>query len=198
MNIGLTGGIATGKSTVSQMLVTRGAALIDADVIAREVMEPGHPVLQAVQERFGPDVIHDDGTLNRKKLGEIVFADPEKLKALNGLTHPAIRAEMRQRMADHEAADPKRLVVVDIPLLYESGLETMFEQVMVVYVPREVQLNRLMQRDGLTLEQAEARIRAQMDIEEKKERADILIDNSLGMDKTELQIEDFWRNKVLL
>ncbi|MGG4555056.1 dephospho-CoA kinase [Paenibacillus humicus] len=198
MNIGLTGGIATGKSTVSQMLVKRGAILIDADVIAREVMEPGHPVLQAVRERFGPDVIHDDGTLNRKRLGEIVFSDPEKLKALNGLTHPAIRAEMRKRMAAYEAADPGRLVVVDIPLLYESGLETMFEQVMVVYVPRELQLKRLMKRDELTLEQAEARIRAQMDIEKKKERADILIDNSLGMDKTELQIAEFWRNKVLL
>lgn len=198
MNIGLTGGIATGKSTVSQMLVKRGALLIDADVIAREVMEPGHPVLQAVRERFGSDVIYDDGTLNRKRLGEIVFSDPEKLKALNGLTHPAIRAEMRKRMAAYEAADPGRLVVVDIPLLYESGLETMFEQVMVVYVPRELQLERLMQRDELTLEQAEARIRAQMDIEKKKERADILIDNSLGMDKTELQIAEFWRNKVLL
>jgi len=198
MNIGLTGGIATGKSTVSQMLVKRGAILIDADVIAREVMEPGHPVLLSVRERFGPNVIHDDGTLNRKRLGEIVFSDPEKLRALNDLTHPAIRAEMRRRMADYEAANAKRLVVVDVPLLYESGLNTMFEQVMVVYVPRELQLERLMQRDELTLEQAEARIRAQMDIEHKKERADILIDNSLGMDKTELQIEEFWQNQVLL
>ncbi|WP_055108790.1 dephospho-CoA kinase [Paenibacillus ihumii] len=198
MIIGLTGGIATGKSTVSRMLVKRGAVLIDADAIAREVMEPGHPVLQAVQERFGTAVIHEDGTLNRKKLGEIVFSDPEERKALNDLTHPAIRAEMRTRMADYEAADPERLVVVDIPLLYESGLEAMFRQVMVVYVPREIQLERLMQRDGLTLEQAEARIAAQMDIEEKKERADILIDNSLGLDKTESQIEDFWRNKGLL
>ncbi|MFD3257918.1 dephospho-CoA kinase [Paenibacillus lentus] len=198
MNIGLTGGIATGKSTVSQMLVKRGAVLIDADVIAREVMEPGHPVLSAVQKRFGAAVINEDGTLNRKKLGEIVFSDPEERKALNDITHPAIRAEMRKRMADYEAAQPERLVVVDIPLLYESGLETLFEQVMVVYVPREIQLSRLMQRDDLTLEQAEARIRAQMDIERKKERADILIDNSLGMDKTESQIEDFWRNKGLL
>ncbi|MNJ37088.1 Dephospho-CoA kinase [compost metagenome] len=198
MNIGLTGGIATGKSTVSRMLVKRGAVLIDADVIAREVMEPGHPVLLAVQKRFGAAVIHKDGTLNRKKLGEIVFSDPEERKALNEITHPAIRAEMRTRMADFEEAQPGRLVVVDIPLLYESGLDTMFDQVMVVYVPREIQLSRLMERDGLTLEQAEARIRAQMDIEWKKERADILIDNSLGLDKTESQIEDFWRNKGLL
>lgn len=198
MNIGLTGGIATGKSTVSRMLVKRGAILIDADVIAREVMEPGHPVLLEVRKRFGADIIHEDGTLNRKKLGEIVFSDPEERKALNEISHPAIRSEMKIRMAKHEAVQPDRLVVVDIPLLYESGLETMFEQVMVVYVPRELQLSRLMQRDGLTLEQAEARVRAQMDIERKKERADILIDNSLGLDKTESQIEEFWRNKGLL
>lgn len=198
MNIGLTGGIATGKSTVSQMLVKRGAILIDADVIAREVMEPGHPVLLEVQKRFGAGIINEDGSLNRKKLGEIVFSNPEERKALNEITHPAIRSEIKMRMANYETARSDRLIVVDIPLLYESSLETMFEQVMVIYVPREVQLSRLMQRDGMTLEQAEARVGAQLDIEWKKERADILIDNSLGLDKTELQIEDFWRNKVLL
>ncbi|AZK48081.1 dephospho-CoA kinase [Paenibacillus lentus] len=197
MNIGLTGGIATGKSTVSQMLVERGAILIDADVIAREVMEPGHPVLLEVRKRFGAGIIQEDGTLNRKKLGEIVFSNPKERKVLNEITHPAIRSEIKMRMANYEAAQPGCLIVVDIPLLYESGLESMFEQVMVVYVPREMQLKRLMQRDGLTLEQAEARVGAQLDIERKKERADILVDNSLGLDKTELQIEDFWRNKGL-
>ncbi|WP_019640341.1 dephospho-CoA kinase [Paenibacillus fonticola] len=198
MNVGLTGGIATGKSTVSQMLVKRGAILIDADVIAREVMEPEHPVFQAVQHRFGPGILNEDGTLNRKKLGEIVFSNEEERRALNGITHPAIRAEMKRRMADYEAQQPERLVVVDIPLLYESGLEQLFEQVMVVYLPREEQLARLMQRDGLTYEQAQSRIRAQMDIEQKKERADILIDNSLGVQETEAQIEQFWRNMRLL
>ncbi|MNJ33680.1 Dephospho-CoA kinase [compost metagenome] len=198
MNVGLTGGIATGKSTVSQMLVKRGAILIDADVIAREVMEPDHPVFQAVQHRFGPGILNEDGTLNRKKLGEIVFSNEEERRALNGITHPAIRAEMKRRMADYEAQQPERLVVVDIPLLYESGLEQLFEQVMVVYLPREEQLARLMQRDGLTYEQAQSRIRAQMDIEQKKERADILIDNSLGVQETEAQIEQFWRNMRLL
>ncbi|MGZ7445173.1 dephospho-CoA kinase [Paenibacillus sp. TH7-28] len=198
MNIGLTGGIATGKSTVSRMLVRKGAVLIDADVIAREIMEPGHPVLAAVAERFGQAVLHPDGTLNRKKLGEIVFASPEERKALENLTHPAIRAEMRKRMAELEAEDPRRLVVADIPLLYESGLERLYERIMVVYVPRDVQLSRLMERDVLSREEAERRLNAQMDIELKKERADILIDNSRGLDETERQIDGFWRDQGLL
>ncbi|GJM74303.1 hypothetical protein HMSSN036_65190 [Paenibacillus macerans] len=191
MNIGLTGGIATGKSTVSRMLVQRGAALIDADVIAREIMEPGHPVLAAVAKRFGQTVLHPDGTLDRKKLGEIVFADPERRKALENLTHPAIRAEMKQRLDALEAAAPRRLVVADIPLLYESGLERLYERIMVVYVPRDLQLARLMERDGLSRNEAERRLNAQMDIELKKERADILIDNSRGLDETERQIDEF-------
>lgn len=141
MNIGLTGGIATGKSTVSRLLAERGAAIIDADVIAREIMEPGHPVLAAVSERFGPGVLHPDGTLNRKKLGEIVFSHPEERKALEALTHPAIRAEMKRRMEELEAADPHRLVVADIPLLYESGLDPLYDQIMVVYVPRRGTVN---------------------------------------------------------
>ncbi|CAM4443224.1 dephospho-CoA kinase [Paenibacillus phoenicis] len=197
MNIGLTGGIATGKSTVSRLLAERGAAIIDADVIAREIMEPGHPVLAAVSERFGPGVLHPDGTLNRKKLGEIVFSHPEERKALEALTHPAIRAEMKRRMEELEAADPHRLVVADIPLLYESGLDPLYDQIMVVYVPREVQLTRLMLRDGLSKEAAEQRISAQMDIEIKKERADILIDNSGGLEETKRQIDDFWRDQGL-
>lgn len=195
MNIGLTGGIATGKSTVSQMLVRRGAALIDADVIAREIMEPGHPVLAQVAEHFGQDVLLPGGQLDRKRLGSIVFSDPQQRKALENITHPAIRSEMKRRMAELEASDPNRLVVADIPLLYESGLESLYDEIMVVYVPRGLQLERLMARDGLTREEAEARLRAQMDIELKRERADILIDNSLGRKETELQIDDFWRKK---
>lgn len=197
MNIGLTGGIATGKSTVSRMLARRGAAVIDADLIAREIMEPGHPVLAAVAQQFGQAVLHPDGTLNRKKLGEIVFSQPEARKALESLTHPAIRAEMKQRLSELEAADPQRLVVADIPLLYESGLEALYDEIMVVYVPRELQLSRLIDRDNLSEEEAEKRLGAQMDIELKKERADILIDNSRGLTETERQIDDFWRDKGL-
>ncbi|EHS58459.1 dephospho-CoA kinase [Paenibacillus sp. Aloe-11] len=197
MNIGLTGGIATGKSTVSALLVAKGALLIDADAIAREVMLPGHPVLAAVIQHFGQAVMNSDGTLHRKKLGEIVFADPVQRQALNDITHPAIREEMRLRMVAYEREQSDKLVLADIPLLYESGLESLYEEIMVVYVPREVQLQRLMLRDGLTEEQAGLRLSAQMDIEQKRRLADIVIDNSGTLAETERQIELFWQRKGL-
>ncbi|GIO45040.1 dephospho-CoA kinase [Paenibacillus apis] len=197
MNIGLTGGIATGKSTVSQMLVARGAALIDADVVARRIMEPGHPVLAKVVERFGETVLLAGGQLNRKRLGEIVFSDPVERKALEDITHPAIRREMKAELDALERENPERLVVADIPLLYESGLENLYEEIMVVYVPQSLQLERLMQRDALTVQEAELRLAAQMNIEEKRRRADILIDNSRSYEETESQIDDFWRSRVL-
>lgn len=192
----MTGGIATGKSTVSRMLVERGAALIDADIIAREIMEPGHPALRAVTEHFGRSILLPDGRLDRKRLGEIIFSNPEERRLLEGITHPAIRREMSKRMKELESADPSRLVVADIPLLYESGLENLYEEVMVVYVPRQVQLERLMHRDQLTEEEALQRLMAQMDIEQKKAKADILIDNSYGLKETERQVDEFWRSKV--
>ncbi|GGH57963.1 dephospho-CoA kinase [Paenibacillus silvae] len=198
MNIGLTGGIATGKSSVSAYLASKGALLIDADVIAREVMMPGHPVLAAAVQRFGQAILNADGTLDRKKLGSIVFQHPEERKALEAITHPAIRKEMRERAAAYEMQYPDKLVVSDIPLLYESGLEDGFEEIMVVYVPREVQLERLMSRDQMTLADAEARIAAQMDIERKKERANIVIDNSGSWAQTEKQLQAFLTRKGLL
>ncbi|WP_366289243.1 dephospho-CoA kinase [Paenibacillus sp. AN1007] len=198
MNIGLTGGIATGKSSVSAYLASKGALLIDADVIAREVMEPGHPVLAAAVQRFGQDILHEDGTLDRKKLGSIVFQHPEERKALEAITHPAIRKEMRERAAAYELKHPDKLVVSDIPLLYESGLEDGFTEIMVVYVPRAVQLERLMNRDQMIKADAEARIAAQMDIERKRERADIVIDNSGSWSQTEKQLESFLTHKGLL
>lgn len=195
MIIGLTGGIATGKSTVSAMLVSRGALLVDADVIAREVMLPGHPVLAAVRERFGPEVMNEDGTLNRKELGRIVFGDQGELQALNNITHPAIRQEIKQQMTTYEMQHPDKLVVVDIPLLYESKLDNLFQEVMVVYVPRTLQLQRLIERDGLDVQEAEQRLAAQMDIEEKKRKADIVVDNSKDLQYTEQQLEQWLRNK---
>ncbi|WP_238654746.1 dephospho-CoA kinase [Paenibacillus piscarius] len=188
MIIGLTGGIASGKSTVSALFVREGAALVDADIIAREVMLPGHPVLAAAVQAFGERILRPDGTLDRAGLGEIVFRDPEALQTLNHLTHPAIRKEIKERMNALEQDDPQRLVIVDIPLLYESELDTLFEQIIVVYVPRRVQLARLMERSGMTLEQAEDRIAAQMDIELKRRRATYVIDNSGGLEATEHQV----------
>ncbi|MBO9610203.1 MAG: dephospho-CoA kinase [Paenibacillaceae bacterium] len=197
MNIGLTGGIACGKSTVADSLVRRGALLIDADRIAREVVVPGSPALALVARRFGQVVIAEDGTLARKKLGDIIFADPAARKDLEAILHPAIRREMIARMEQAERERPERLVVVDVPLLYESGLTAMFDEVMVVYVPEQMQLQRLMARDGTSEETARLRIAAQLPIERKKEQADVVIDNSGTLAETELQLDTFWRRKGL-
>lgn len=197
MNIGLTGGIATGKSSVASWLVQQGAALVDADQIAREVMMPGHPVLKQVSERFGAEMLLTDGTLDRKRLGAHIFAHPEERQALEGITHPAIRELIYSRVAQLEAEDPQRLVVADIPLLYESKGAYTFEEIMVVYVPRDVQLQRLMQRDSLDEEQAALRLAAQMDIEQKRQLADIVIDNSGTWEQTQAQLQQFWNGKGL-
>lgn len=197
MNIGLTGGIACGKSTVSAMLVKRGANLVDADRIAREVVLPGSPVLAQVAERFGQAILNEDGSLNRKKLGERIFGDEKARRDLEGLLHPPIRATMREQLAQFERLQPDKLVVVDVPLLYESNLASMFEEVMLVYVPREVQLARLMARDSLTAEQAERRLAAQLPIEQKRQWSDIVIDNSGTLEATERQLDQFWSRKGL-
>lgn len=198
MNIGLTGGIACGKSTVAAMLAARGAILVDADAIAREVVEPGSPALGEIAVRFGQDVINEDGSLHRKRLGEIVFADPNAKRDLEQILHPRIRQIMMGRMRENESRYPDKLVVVDVPLLYESKLESWFSEVMVVYVPREIQLTRLIQRDGLTTELAERRLSAQLPIDEKKARADYVIDNQGSLSATEEQVETFLRGKGLL
>ncbi len=195
MNIGLTGGIASGKSTVSAMLVQKGAALIDADQIAREVVLPGSPVLDQVFQRFGQALRMENGALDRKKLGEIVFADASARKDLEALLHPPIRNIMKERMQQWEQAEPNRLVVVDVPLLFENNLQGMFAQTVLVYVPEEVQLERLMIRDGLGRDAARRRIDAQMSIERKKDFADVVIDNSGSLDQTEIQIDEFLRGK---
>jgi dephospho-CoA kinase len=197
MNIGLTGGIACGKSTVASLLVERGAVLIDADRIAREIVEPGSPALDRISKRFGQAVLDKDGRLIRRRLADIIFNDLEARKALESITHPEIRSIMRQRMEEAENADASKLVVVDVPLLYESGLEAMFQGVMVVYIPVDLQRARLMARDGYTEEEADARIQAQLSIEQKKAMADYVIDNSGTMEQTRHQIERFWQERGL-
>jgi dephospho-CoA kinase len=199
--IGLTGGIASGKSTVAKMLVARGALLVDADQIAREVVQPGSPVLAQVAQRFrlqyDCDVLQADGALDRKRLGALVFADPIAKKTLEALIHPPIRATILERMQTLQNAQPERLIVVDIPLLFESNYTYMFDEVMLVYVPRAEQLRRLIARDGLSLEHAEQRLAAQMPIDDKRTLATVIIDNSGDTTTTERQIEQFWRSKGL-
>lgn len=197
MNIGLTGGIACGKSTVSRLLASRGATIIDADLLAREVVKPGAPALAEVVRVFGQDMLHGDGTLNRKQLGKVVFDSEAKRKRLEELLHPAIIQLMQERMAEAERLQPDKLVVADVPLLYEAQMEDMFQEVLVVAASREVQLERLMQRDKLSGEEAEQRIDAQMPLEWKKEWADTVIDNSGTPEETERQVEQYLRKKGL-
>jgi dephospho-CoA kinase len=197
MKIGLTGGIATGKSTVAAMLVERGALLVDADQVAREVVMPGEPALEAVASTFGQAVIHTDGTLNRKALGEIVFNNRDGLMQLESILHPAIRNRMQQRIRQYEEQNPRQLVVADIPLLYETGQEELYEGIMVVYVPQQLQLTRLMERNGLAQEEALRRIGLQMDIEQKRSRADWVIDNSSSLEQTKRQVDEFWKSQDL-
>jgi len=188
MLIGLTGGIACGKSTVSAMLVKHDALLVDADQVARDVVEPGEPALLQIAKIFGTNVLNSDGSLNRKQLGAIVFSDSDKLKQLEQITHPAIRARMLQTIEMYKQQQPNALIVADIPLLYETNQSHLYEGVLVVYIPHELQVERLMNRNGLTQEEAEARIALQMDIEEKKKRADWVIDNSSTLENTEQQV----------
>lgn len=195
MNIGLTGGIACGKSTVASLLVKLGAILIDADQLAREVVMPGTLALQQITERFGSIVIQPDGALNRKALGAIIFNEPSARKDLEAITHPQIRLAMWDQMRKAEEADPARLVVVDVPLLYESKLQGYFQKVMLVYVSEAIQLQRLMERDGLTMDAAQLRLQAQIPIESKKLLADIIIDNTGTVAETEKQIQLFWQRK---
>lgn len=197
MKIGLTGGIASGKSTVASMLVERGAMLVDADQVAREVVMPGEPALAAVASAFGQAVIHTDGTLNRKALGEIVFNNRELLAQLESILHPAIRSRMQQRIKQYEELDPRQLVVADIPLLYETEQAGLYDGIMVVYVPQKLQLKRLMERNHLEETEAMRRIGLQMDIEQKRTRADWVIDNSGSLEETRRQVDGFWQSKDL-
>ncbi|MCF6092971.1 dephospho-CoA kinase [Microaerobacter geothermalis] len=187
MVIGLTGGIASGKSTVSAMLRHRGAIIVDADLIAREVVKKGNPAWEKIIQHFGQEVLDVNHEIERKRLGEIIFSDPEKRRILNGIVHPYVREEMEKQKKEGQAQG--KLVVLDIPLLIESNLFHMVDQVVLVYVPKSVQLVRLMERNQLSEEEALARIHSQMPLDEKKKWADFIIYNDGSKEETERQID---------
>lgn len=189
MIIGLTGGIACGKSTVSRMLAERDARIIDADLIAREVVRPGEEAWSLVVERFGRDILLANDELDRAKLGSLVFSDEQARLDLNAIVHPAIRGRMRQ-LTKEAQEEGIVLIVLDIPLLYESKLEYMVEKVVVVYCTVNLQLERLMKRNGFDEEEARRRIASQMSIEDKRLRADYVIDNSGTLTETEQQVDE--------
>lgn len=189
--IGLTGGIATGKSTVAAELARHGATVIDADALAREVVEPGEAALDEIAARFGGEVISPDGRLDRAGLGSIVFADPEARRDLERITHPRVRDLMQRRIAAALAADAD-LIVAEVPLLFETKSEALYEGVMVVFAPAAVQLERLMARDGIDEAAARQRLWAQIPIDEKRARATWVIDNSGSVDATHEQVTRWW------
>ena len=189
LRVGLTGSIGVGKSFVAGVLAELGCHVLDADELAREVVLPGSPALEKVVSSFGDDVLRDDGTLDRVKLGAIVFADPGKRQLLNSILHPYIIAEQDQRLREWEAEDPNGIGVIDAALMIESGGYQRFDKLIVVHCRPEVQLERLIKRNELTREQAEQRVRAQMDQEEKKKFGDFLIDTTDGFESTRRQTE---------
>ena len=185
--LGLTGGIGSGKSMVAQMFSQLGAIVIDADKLAREVVEPGQPALDEIAATFGPQVLLPDGRLDRPKLGEIIFADPAQRAKLDAITHPRIRARMEEEIKARRSGPG--VLIVDIPLLYENDRGRSVERVIVVWVDPVTQLRRIRERDGLTADAARQRIAAQMPLEAKRARADHVIDNSGTRADTQAQVE---------
>ncbi|MFC7982511.1 dephospho-CoA kinase [Streptomyces sp. NPDC057336] len=189
LSVGLTGGIGAGKSEVSRLLVERGAVLIDADRIAREVVAPGTPGLAAVVAAFGEEVLGEDGGLDRPKLGSIVFADPERLATLNSIVHPLVGDRSR---ALEEAAADDAVVVHDVPLLTENGLAPLYDVVVVVDADPATQLDRLVRLRGMTEQDARARMAAQATREQRREIADMIIENDVPLDRLRSRVDDVW------
>lgn len=185
--IGITGSIASGKSTVSNMIKELGFTVIDADIVARQVVEPGEEAYEKIVETFGSEILFPNGMINRSKLGEIIFTNEERRKQLNAIVHPAVRKRMNN---DKEEAvkQGEKAVFLDIPLLFESKLTNMVDKVIVVYVDEKIQLERLMKRNDLSKEEALNRIQSQLSIEEKKKLADAFIDNRGTIEETKKQL----------
>ena len=193
--IGLTGGIASGKTTAARLFEKLGVPVIDADQLAREVVEPGTEGLARIVDAFGAKVLNPDGTLNRTELGAVVFADPAARRRLEGITHPAIRRLAEEKLQRLREAGTRTVFYV-APLLIEAGITSRVHEVWVVYLDLETQLERLMARDGLSREAALARIASQMPMEEKKRLGRIVIDNRGSCEELEAEVFRLWREEI--
>ena len=191
--LGVTGGIASGKSTVARILKELGAHVIDFDVLSRVVVEPGKPAWNDIVAFFGEQVLNADKTLDRKKISAVVFRDAEKRKRLEGYIHPRIYEEFTRQVKELTTKDPQVIIQAVVPLLIEVNLQHLFDKILVVYVPEEIQIQRLMERDRISRETARNILSAQLSIEEKKGYADYLVDNSGPHENTEKQVQEIWR-----
>jgi len=193
LRVGLTGGIGSGKSEVSRRLAARGAVIIDGDVAARQVVAPGTPGLARIADAFGPGVLRPDGALDRERLGAIVFGDPAQLAKLNAITHPLIAEWMQAaERAAAEAAEGDLIVVYDVALLAEAGRWADYDLVIVVDVPPELQIDRLVSQRGMTPDQARARLAAQASRQQRLALADLVIDNSGSLDDLDRRVAEVW------
>jgi len=190
--LALTGGIASGKSTIARRLAELGAVVVDADRIVRDVQAAGSPVLRRIAEEFGEGMLRSDGSLDRAALGAVVFGDPDALRRLNAIVHPAVFAESRRRFAEALAADPGAVVVYDVPLLVEARADDPWEHVVVAHAPAAVREERLVALRGMTAEDARARIAAQASDEDRLALADTVIDTTGSMEETIAQVDAFW------
>ncbi len=191
--LGITGGIASGKTTVARMLEELGAKLIDFDVLSRVVVEPGKPAWQDIVAYFGDQVLLQNKTLDRKKLGNIVFGNEAKRKMLETFVHPRIYEEFHRLVREISSMDPGAIIQGVVPLLFEVNLQPLFHKILLVYIPLELQVERLMKRDGISRKMALQILDAQLPIEEKRKYADFIIDNSGTLTETKRQVEEIWR-----
>jgi dephospho-CoA kinase len=198
LKVGLTGGIASGKSTVCKMFAGFGARILDADEVAREVLLPGQPAWTRLRQVFGEAFFHPDGALKRKQLRKLVFADPEKRSQLNAIVHPEVMKEINRRSENLSSSVQPEVLVVDVPLLLEVGVANRFDKIVVVYVSESAQIDRLLQRDKISEEEARQALKAQMDLSEKAERADYVIDNSGTLEETLAQVKKVWEELITL
>lgn len=189
----LTGGIATGKSTVANMMSMLGAYIIDTDKIARQVVEPGNPVIDRIAREFGHAILNHDGTLNREAMRNEIICNPERRELLNSITHPEINKEVLRLVHQYSSESVLTPIIIDVPLLFEAGWHRLFRKIILVYLPVEIQIQRLMMRDGLSKDTAVLTLKAQMSIEEKKQLVTHIIDNSGSLENTKSQVDAVYK-----